>query len=129
MCKRNTVFVAGLVAILALASTVSSGAISFTTTRINHVTFSQPVRLPGVTLPAGTYDFELGPVGTHPDIVRVSGPTGKPYYLGFTRQVPRPRNLPKNRIMEFGEQVPGAPAAVIVWYPMDAPSGQAFVYR
>ena len=129
MCKRNTVLVAGFVAILALASTVSSSAITLSPIRgINHVTFSQPVRLPGVTLPAGTYEFELGPAGTHPDIVRVSGRTGKPYFLGFTRQVPRPRTLPKNQLMEFGERVAGTPAPVTIWYPVHAPSGQAFVY-
>ena len=130
MCKRNTVLVAGFVAILALASTVSSHAITFSpTTPTNHVTFSQPFKLPGVILPAGTYEFELGPAGTHPDIVRVSGRTGQPYYMGFTREVPRPRNLPNTRIMEFGEMVPGAPAPIAVWYPLNAPSGHAFVYR
>jgi hypothetical protein len=130
MCKRNTVFVAGVVAILALLSTVSSHAITVSpTSHINHVTFSQPVKLPGVVLPAGTYEFELGPPGTHKDIVRVSGQRGQPYFLGFTREVPRPRNLPSSRTVEFGEAVPGAPAPIAIWYPMNAPSGHAFVYR
>ena len=130
MFKRNTVLVAGVVAILALASTVSSHALTFSPiTQINHVTFSQPVALPGVTLPAGTYDFELGPAGTHPDIVRVSGRHGQPYYLGFTRAVPRPRTAPRSQIMAFGESLPGAPAPITVWYPVNSPSGHEFVYR
>jgi hypothetical protein len=130
MFKRNTVLVAGAVAVLALVATVASHAITFSPTRnIQHVTFSQPVKLPGVTLPAGTYEFELGPAGTHRDIVRVSSRGGQPYFLGFTREVPRPRNLPSTRVMEFGETVPGAPAPVAVWYPLNAPSGHAFVYR
>ena len=128
MSKRNTVLVAGVVAMLALASTVSSHAIT-TISHVNHVTFSQPVKLPGVTLPAGTYKFELGPAGTHRDIVRVSSQGGRPHFLGFTREVPRPRNLPSSRIMEFGEAAPGAPAPIAVWYPLNAPSGHAFVYR
>ncbi len=129
MCKRNAVLVAGFVAVLALASTVSSGAIALSPiNHVNHVTFSQPVMLPGVTLPAGTYTFELGPAGAHPDIVRVSGRMGRHHFLGFTRPVPRPRALPKNRIVEFREQVPGVPPSIAVWYPTYAPSGQAFVY-
>ena len=130
MRKRNTVLIAGFVAILAMASAVSSSAITVSgSTQINHVTFSRPVKLPGVVLPAGSYAFELGPPGTHPDIVRVSGRTGKHYFLGFTRPVPRPRTLPKNRIVEFGEEVAGVPPPIAVWYPMRAASGQAFVYR
>ena len=130
MRKRNTVLVAGFVAIVALASAVSSSAITVNpSTHINHLTFNQPVKLPGVVLPAGTYEFELGPPGMHPDIVRVSRRTGKHYFLGFTRPVPRPLTLPKNRIVEFGEQVPGVPPPIAVWYPMRAASGQAFVYR
>jgi hypothetical protein len=130
MFKRNTVLVAGAVAVLALVSTVSSHAITISpSSHINHVTFSQPVKLPGVTLPAGTYEFELGPAGTHRDIVRVSSRGGQPYFMGFTREVPRPRNLPSTRVMEFGETVPGAPAPIAVWYPVNATSGHAFVYR
>ena len=33
-------------------------------TRVNNLTFSHAVALPGVTLPAGTYAFEAGPGGT-----------------------------------------------------------------
>ena len=129
MLKRNMLPVAGLVAIAALVSAVSSDAITVSpSAHINHVTFSQPVRLPGVLLPAGTYEFELGPVGTHRDIVRVSGKRGQPFYMGFTREVPRPKGWPNTRVMELTETAPGAPAAIAVWYPLNAPSGHAFVY-
>ena len=130
MFKRNTVLVAGVVAVLALASAVSIHAVTLgPSAHISHVTFSQPVALPGVTLPAGTYDFELGPVGTHRDIVRVSGRQGQPYYMGFTREVPRPRTASKDQIMAFGERVAGAPAPIAVWFPVNSPSGHEFVYR
>jgi hypothetical protein len=130
MFKRNTVLVAAVAVMLALVSTVSSHAVTFSpSTQINHVTFNQPVKLPGVILPAGTYEFELGPAGTHRDIVRVSSRGGRPYFLGFTLEVPRPRDLPSTRVMEFGETVPGSPAPIAVWYPLNAASGHAFVYR
>ena len=58
--------VASLVGILVAASV---GATSIEHT--NYVTFSAPVSLPGISLPAGTYLFE-GPVEAHSlDVVRV----------------------------------------------------------
>jgi hypothetical protein len=127
--KRNTVLVAGVFAVLALLYSVPSHAVTFSpTTQVNRLTFSQPVLLPGVILPAGTYSFELAPAGTHTDIVRVSSLRGQPFYLGFTRPVPRPRTLAKNQVVEFGERVAGAPAPIAVWYPVNGPSGHAFVY-
>ena len=130
MFKRNLLPVAGLVVIAALISTASGNAITLgPLTHINHVTFNQPVRLPGVLLPAGTYEFELGPAGTHRDIVRVSGKKGQPFYMGFTREVPRPRGWPNGRVLELTERAPGAPPAIATWYPLDSASGHAFVYR
>jgi hypothetical protein len=112
-----------------VASTVSSQATIRPLSHINHLTFNQPVRLPGVLLPAGRYEFEAEPAGTHRDIVRVSDDKGRPYYLGFTRDVPRPVGHPANRTIDFGEAVAGSPMPIAVWYPMDASTGHAFVYR
>jgi hypothetical protein len=129
MVKRNSLLIAGFAGILALASVVPGRAITISpTTHTNRVTFSQPVKLPGVVLPAGTYEFELAPAGTHQDIVRVSSRTGQPFFLGFTRPVVRPQALPKNVIMAFGEVEEGAPAPIAVWYPLNERSGHAFVY-
>ena len=44
-------------------------AASTAASQTNRLTFSGPVGLPGVTLPRGTYTFEVIPL--HPDIVRV----------------------------------------------------------
>ncbi len=129
MLKRNLLPVAGLVAIAALISAVSTNAVTLGSNgHINHVTFNQPVRLPGVLLPAGTYEFELGPAGTHRDLVRVSSRLGRPYYLGFTREVPRPGGWPNTRVLQLTETAPGAPPAIATWYPVDSSSGHAFVY-
>jgi hypothetical protein len=82
-----------------------------------------------IDAPAGTYVFELGPAGTHRDIVRVSGRQGQTFYMGFTREVPRPRTMAKNQVMAFGERAAGAPAPITVWYPLNERSGHEFVYR
>jgi hypothetical protein len=129
MQTRNSLLIAGFVAVLTLGLAVSSRAITLgPITQFNKVTFNRPVKLPGVVLPAGTYRFELAPPGTHKDIVRVSAETGRQYFLGFTREVPRPRGLPKNVLMEFGETAPGGLPPIAVWYPLTATAGQAFVY-
>jgi hypothetical protein len=129
MEKRNSLLIAGFVGILALASVVPGRAITLSpSTQINRVTFNQPVKLPGVVLPAGTYEFELAPAGTHRDIVRVSSRTGQPYFVGFTRSVVRPRGLPKEVIVAFGETEVGVPSPIAVWYPLNDASGHAFVY-
>jgi hypothetical protein len=129
MGKRNSLLIAGFAGILALASAVPGRAITISpSTHTNRVTFNQPVKLPGVVLPAGTYEFELAPAGTHQDIVRVSGRTGRPYYLGFTRPVERPRAMPRSQVVEFGESIAGVPLPIAVWYPLNEASGHAFVY-
>jgi hypothetical protein len=130
MLKRNMLLVAGLAAVLSVASAVSSQAITIgPLSNINHLTFSQPVRLPGVLLPAGSYEFELGPAGTHRDIVRVSDVHGRPYYMGFTQEVARPSGSTNKRVIDFGEAVAGSPMPIAVWYPVDSSTGHAFVYR
>ena len=48
--------------------------------RATHLTFSGPVGLPGLTLPAGTYVFELASQ-TSPDLVRVSNAARTAVYL------------------------------------------------
>ena len=70
MVYRKSVLIAGAVAIAALLTTVSSQARS-PLTRPNYLTFNKSVALPGVTLAAGSYTFELGDPGTL-DVVRVS---------------------------------------------------------
>ena len=45
--------------VLGLTVASSGGAASMTAGKTNHLTFSGPVGLPGVTLPGGTYAFEL----------------------------------------------------------------------
>ena len=129
MLKHDTVLFAGIVAILVLATTSGHAITLSPSTHINYLTFSQPVPLPGVTLPAGTYHFELGLAGTHPYVVGVTNKRGQPFYMGFTLEVPRPRGMSNSRLVDFGEAVAGAPAPIAVWYPIDSPSGHAFVYR
>src|SRR5262245_40475988 len=62
---------------------------ALTNDRRTYITFSGPVRLPGVTLPAGTYTFEL-PMENARDLVRVTNRQHtQVYYTGFTHLTQR----------------------------------------
>ena len=97
--------------------------------RATHLTFSGPVGLPGVTLPAGTYVFELASQ-TAPDLVRVSNAARTAvYFTAFTEQVQRPDGWPDDRPVMLGEAPIGAAPPIIVWYPTDDSNGRRFIYR
>ena len=89
------------------------------------ITFSQPVRLPGVGLGSGTYIFEA-PAW---DVVQVlSGDRSRVYYQGFTRTIERPRGLSRHQVVSLGESANGSPSPITAWYPDNESTGRQFIY-
>jgi hypothetical protein len=129
MITRRIVLVAFVVA-LAVAFTVPSTHAGIALTRVNQLTFNAPVSLPGVVLLPGRYAFETGPVGTHPDIVRVtSADYQKLYFLGFTQRIPRPGGMGPGEVLALGEAPAGAPTPIRAWFPIGSKTGHEFLYR
>ena len=97
-------------------------------THADLLTFSGPVRLPGVTLAAGSYMFErVEP--TNPDVIVVrSGDRTRKYYMGWTNRVEKPAHLSADRLVALGEARPGTPPPVTAWYPQGELRGHAFIY-
>jgi hypothetical protein len=127
MFTRRFAFVASAVVLVALLSVGSTQAAS-SFSRINHLTFSGPVSLPGVTLAAGTYTFEAGPRDTDPHLVRVTTRDGQRIlYQGLTTPVSRPSGRNVAPVM-LGEAPAGQPAPIRVWYPMRSTIGHQFRY-
>jgi hypothetical protein len=93
----------------------------------SYLTFSGPVRLPGVTLAGGTYSFERVDVLSHVVMVR-NRATSQVCFLGFTQVVPRPRRLAENHQIDFRETARGVPPEIDVWYPAGDADGEQFVY-
>src|SRR5262245_53903023 len=63
-----------------------------------HLTFNTPIGLPGVALGAGTYVFQIETPNTNLDAVRVTDESGKrTYFMGYTVEVVRPKELPDDR--------------------------------
>ena len=93
----------------------------------DYITFSGTVALPGVTLPAGTYRFEVPMLGAT-DVVSVSSQDGKKVYLTqFTRVVDKPRG--NNGHVMLGEAAPGTAPQVKAWFPIGGDSGRQFIYN
>jgi hypothetical protein len=94
----------------------------------DYITFSGTVALPGVTLPAGTYRFEVPMLGAT-DVVSVSSQDGKKVYLTqFTRVIDRPRGG-ENLNVTLGEHAPGTAPQVKAWFPIGGDSGRQFIYN
>jgi hypothetical protein len=95
----------------------------------NILTFSRPVALPGVVLPAGTYSFDIASPMTL-DVVVVRNPkTAKVYYMGFTNTVTRPRTMSKEAPITFGGAPANEPKPIAAWWEIGNTSGHQFLYR
>jgi hypothetical protein len=124
MVNRKLVVSACCVGLLLLAAgaRIGAGSLERKTMRI---TFSHPVRLPGVSLGSGTYIFEA-PAW---DVVQVtSGDRSLVVYQGFTRTVERPHGLARNQVVSLGESGQGIAAPITVWYPDNESTGRQFIY-
>ena len=93
-----------------------------------YLTFSAPIALPGVTLAAGTYTFEVPDAQFSSSLVRVRSKDGLHIYLTtFTRFVTRPGG-DNVRHVTFGEAAPGSAQPINVWFPLNGDHGRQFIY-
>jgi hypothetical protein len=112
----------------ALLCVASAGAGTLPS-HLNILTFSGSVALPRISLPAGSYTFELAdPFGSSDVVVVRSGDRRKVFYLGLTQKIARPGNLPVDRTVTFGESAHGVPPPITAWYPIGESLGYQFLY-
>ena len=127
--NRNWIRVFIGVVFLGLLSTASTGAMIGNAKRTTYFTFSRSVQIPGVTLPAGTYVFELADPDHSLDVVRVLNKERNRVYLtAFTRPVERSRASKLDAAIVFAETSPGIAPPIKVWYPQDERTGRQFIY-
>jgi LPXTG-motif cell wall-anchored protein len=91
-------------------------------------TFTGPVDMPGVALPAGEYEFRLADPDTNRSVVQVRSRDGKKSYglfLTHNAQRVNPARDAEVRFMEAGAAAP--PAVRTWWYPGES-IGYEFVY-
>jgi hypothetical protein len=111
-----------------LASVMETPAAAQTYDRRTWFTFSGPVAMPGVTLPAGKYLFRLANPESGAKVVQVLNEDGTmPYGMFFSLPAERPEvaSTPEVRFMETAA---GMPAAIKTWWYPGERTGYEFVY-
>lgn len=96
--------------------------------RVTKLTFSQPIELPGMTLPAGTYTFRLADSDSDRHIVEVLDADG-------AKLVTRLHAIPTSRsetsevtVVTFRETSANAAPPIRFWYYPNDRMGQEFAY-
>ncbi len=104
---------------------IASLAFAGPTTRKTKITFSQPVRVPGTTLPAGTYYFSAPMINTYTPLVRITDQNGN--FIIQILGVPDYTHKSDHPIIIFGDH-DCSPAAVKAWLYPGSGTGVRFIY-
>ncbi|HYM08526.1 MAG TPA: hypothetical protein VEU11_18385 [Terriglobales bacterium] len=90
--------------------------------------FSEPVAIPGMTLPAGTYWFLLADTQGGQQMVQVFNADRSKLYA-TAEVVPTERRHSTNEVeLQFAERSPQRPEALLKWYYPGRLTGQEFLY-
>ena len=108
----------------------ASGANAFTSTsdKRTYFTFNQPVALPGVTLPAGTYMFRLADDTTSRKVIQVANKQGTESFAMLHTMPAYRSDAPRDSEIRFMETASGAPVAVRAWWKEGERTGYEFIY-
>jgi hypothetical protein len=92
------------------------------------LTFSGPVQIPGVTLPAGSYVFKLADLSSNRHVVQVFDKDEKKVY-GTLLAIPDERLEPtSDPVVLFAERPASMPQAIRAWFYPGERIGNEFVY-
>lgn len=92
------------------------------------MTFTESVKVPGVTLPAGTYIFELVNPTSNAAVVKITDKDGKKSF-GVFHAVPTRRPQPtEDVVLLFSATDKGTMPAIRGWFPAGGQHGHLFVY-
>jgi LPXTG-motif cell wall-anchored protein len=104
------------------------GLSAYTLDHRTHFTFSQPVAIPGVTLPAGSYTFRLVDAATGGKVVQVLNESGTRSYGMFLSMGALRPDIAEQPEISFMETGAGTPPAIRTWWVEGSRSGHEFVY-
>jgi hypothetical protein len=117
-----------LIAAAAVALFVAPSARADEADKLTYLTFSKPVQLPGVTLPAGRYRFQLADTQESRRVIKVQSEDGTKQLAMLLSVQNQLRDIPKDPIVLFTETAQGQPDAVKSWnYPGER-IGYEFIY-
>ena len=115
-------------ALVALVCGLSAPATAYTLDRRTLFTFNQPIALPGVTLPAGTYTFRLADPMTGGKVVQVLNDNGTQSYAMLLSIPAYRQDAATESEISFMETASGMPAAVKIWWQEGSTRGYEFIY-
>jgi hypothetical protein len=113
---------------VAITACLAPGARADEYTKQTFLTFSGPIQLPGITLPAGTYQFRLADPESGRRTLQVWDKDGTKLFTTLLT-IPDERMKPSDKpVVMFNEQPAGEAAAVRAWFYPNETYGQEFVY-
>jgi hypothetical protein len=124
-------YVGSAVALVAAMATAAQAQDTAEARRLTILTFSAPVQLPGMTLPAGSYRFEMADINNASHTVRVLSEDGQKVHGTFSTMsstLPQRDLKDQNTLVMFAERPAGQPQAAREWYYPGRSSGEEFIY-
>jgi len=126
MRKEWTFFLVGCLALAGVSFMPKANAGDWDQKTV--LTFNEPVELPGLVLPAGTYIFRLHDSATDRNLVQVFSMDERTLF-DTIRSIPDYRaNATNDTAIVFEEQSEGAPRKIKEWFFPDRRYGHEFVY-
>jgi hypothetical protein len=118
----------GVVCAVALLTLASRSARADEFDELMVFTFNNPVEIPGVVLPAGTYQFKLADPNSDRSVVSVLSANGSQVYATLITVADRRETPTDKAIVTFEERAAGAPQAIdSIFYPGEL-TGMEFIY-
>jgi len=125
--KRVTAIAAAVFIAALVALTIKVNAQDFNPLEKTYLTFSAPVELPGMTLPAGTYTFKLADTPSR-NVVQVLSQDEKKIHGQFLFVQAQRRDPSGETVVTFRETADGTTPAVHYWFYPGETIGKEFVY-
>src|SRR5688572_8978018 len=128
---RTLKLIGGAIAVAALLASSAQAQDVADVKRLTVLTFSAPVQLPGQTLPAGTYRFEMADINNAAHVVRVLNEDGSKVIGTFSTissTMPTRDLTSQETLVMFAERPVGAPQAAKEWYYPGRSIGEQFIY-
>src|SRR5437773_2350111 len=108
--------VSGLCGAVALAAFLAPGVRGDEYNKLTYLTFSGPVQVPGVTLPAGTYMLKLADPDGGRRAIQIFDKEGTKIYATLLT-IPNERLEPPDEpVVMFAERAAGEPQAIKAWF-------------
>src|SRR5215211_7239733 len=126
MRRISSTLMAVCAATLLTASTAAAQGVL--ANRETNVTFSGPVSLPGTTLPAGTYVFQLADSPANRHIVQVFAKDRSKLITTLLAVAAERPEAEGDPVVSFKETPSDRPPAVRYWYYAGEKSGSEFIY-